>query len=227
MEARQRLGSNTWQKLHDSSSFPDRHISSTWHRCLAQVCSPAGTQSLVCAAQGQRNLSQSPGQQSQPCPGSQMTPQTAASSYLWLVLWGTESCFCMHPFCQLDCAEAFIDTSALSLLLPSPATKTITHSQAKEKVGISGVHTMFAENCLIPTLSLDVCIQPFVFFVFLSSQVSLCLFSSVFCYKTGNVCFPKYELPVNAVEDSVCNCVSYLHHYWSAAIQKLLGSLYP
>lgn len=221
LEARQGLGSNTWQRLHDSSFFPDRHINSTWHRCLAQVCSPAGMQSLVCAAQRQRKLSQSPGQ----CPGSQMTPhQTATCSYLWLVLWGTDSCVCMHSFCQLDCAEAFIDTSALSLLLPSLATKAIAHSQAdsqEEKLGISGAHTMFAKDCLIP-IFLFMFVSSHLSFLSLCQARSLSFFP-VLCYKTGSVCFPEYVLPRN----TVYNCASYSYYYWSAAIQKLLGILCP
>lgn len=155
--------------------------------------------------------------------------KTAACSYLWLVLWGTDSFVCTRSFYQLHCAEAFIDTSALSLLLPSLATKAIAHSQAdsqEEKVGISGAHTMFAKGCLIPPLSLPVCIHPFVYFVPLSSQVSLCFFFfSLFSVtKLGvSVFLNMYclEMQLKTVYTIL------LPPYIITAIKKLFGILYP
>lgn len=161
-------------------------------------------------------------------PAKWLLIKTAACSYLWLVLWGTDSFVCTRSFCQLHCAEAFIDTSALSLLLPSLATKAIAHSQAdsqEEKVGISGAHTMFAKGCLIPTLS--PCLYPSICLFCLSVKpgLSLIFFFSLFSVtKLGvSVFLNMYclEMQLKTVYTIL------LPPYIITAIKKLLGILYP
>lgn len=155
------LGSNTWQRRHDNSSFPHRYTSSSWHRCLAQVCSPAGTQSLV------SEVHESPGQQSQLCPGSQMIPhQTAARSCLSLGLRGTDSFVCTHSFGHLDCA--FTVTSALTVLLPGHQS----HHTPSGRRSRDFWSTYYVCKGLLNPNSSHVCIHPFTFFVCLSSSLS-------------------------------------------------------
>lgn len=137
--------------LTDTSAAPGTDV---WHSVL--TC--RHTEHGVCSS-GTKEA-ESPGQQPHLCPGSQRTPhQTAACSYLWVVLQGTDSFVCPHSFCQLDCV--FIVTSALPLPLPGHQN----HCTPPGRKSRDFWSTYCVRKGLLNPNSPHVCIHPFIFFL--------------------------------------------------------------